>query len=86
MSKEKIWRDRLGNEYDVSKLGGAMAVDHEEKEQDLPTFKVTEKYVMEDTWIVKAKNSTDAYNIAMTQDPDNEERGMKLSDDVEELE
>jgi hypothetical protein len=65
---------------------GAWALDHQEKEQELPTFKVTEKYVMEDTWIVQAKNSTDAWNIAMTQDPDNEERGMKLSDDVEELE
>jgi hypothetical protein len=52
----------------------------------MKTFKVTEKYVMEDTWIIEAEDEITAYNIAMTQDPDNEERGMKLSDDVEELE
>ena len=78
---KREWKEKT-----IMSKTGAWALDHKEKEQELPTFKVTEKYVMEDTWIVQAKNSTDAWNIAMTQDPDNEERGMKLSDDVEELE
>jgi hypothetical protein len=52
----------------------------------MKTFKVTERYVMQDTWIIQAENETEAIDIAMTQDPDNEERGKTLSNDVEELE
>ena len=86
MSKEKIWRDRLGNEYDVSKLGGAMALDHEEKEQELPTFKVTQVEKVEHTWIVQAKNKEDAEDQAMTTDPDNSNELETLNIVVEELE
>ena len=56
------------------------------REKDMKTFKVTERYVMQDTWIIQAENETEAIDIAMTQDPDNEERGKTLSNDVEELE
>ena len=51
----------------------------------MKTYKITEKYVVQDTWIIEAEDETMAWNIAMTQDPDDVERGMKLSDDVEEL-
>ena len=56
-----------------------------EKGGSMKTYKITEKYVVQDTWIIEAEDETMAWNIAMTQDPDDVERGMKLSDDVEEL-
>ena len=40
------------------------------KKENLKTFKVTERYIKEDTWIVNAINKEEATDIAMSVDPD----------------
>ena len=59
-------------------------LDQQEKEQEqlaerlkekenLKTFKVTERYIKQDTWIVNAVNEQEAIDIAMSVDPDTSE-------------
>ena len=40
------------------------------KKENLKTFKVTERYIKQDTWIVNAINKEEATDIAMSVDPD----------------
>ena len=42
-------------------------------EEGLRSFKVTERYIKEDTWIVNAINKEEATDIAMSVDPDTSE-------------
>ena len=46
------------------------AADRLKEKENLKTFKVTERYIKEDTWIVNAKNKEEATDIAMSVDPD----------------
>ena len=46
------------------------AADRLKEEEGLKTFKVTERYIKEDTWIVNAINKEEATDIAMSVDPD----------------
>ena len=48
------------------------------------TFTVTERYIMEDTWIVEAKDDKIAIDIAMTSDPDKSELKKVIETNVEE--
>ena len=59
-------------------------LDQQEKEQEqlaerlkekenLKTFKITERYIKQDTWIVNAINKEEATDIAMSVDPDTSE-------------
>lgn len=85
MSKRKIWTDRLGNEYDVTNIDefqqeggtmsktGAWALDHEEKERELPTFTVVQASRVISTWIIQCQDEDTAIEIASTSEPDNEE-------------
>ena len=43
------------------------------EEEGLKTFKVTERYIKQDTWIVNAINKEEATDIAMSVDPDTSE-------------
>ena len=43
------------------------------KKENLRSFKVTERYIKEDTWIVNAKNKEEAFDIAISVDPDTSE-------------
>ena len=43
------------------------------KKENLKTFKVTERYIKQDTWIVNAINKEEATDIAMSVDPDTSE-------------
>ena len=63
---------------------GAWALEQQEKameeaaerlkeEEGLKTFKVTERYIKQDTWIVNAINKEEATDIAMSVDPDTSE-------------
>ena len=49
------------------------AADRLKEEEGLKTFKVTERYIKEDTWIVNAKNKEEAFDIAISVDPDTSE-------------
>ena len=49
------------------------AADRLKKEEGLKTFKVTERYIKQDTWIVNAINKEEATDIAMSVDPDTSE-------------
>ena len=49
------------------------AADRLKEEEGLKTFKVTERYIKEDTWIINAKNKEEATDIAMSVDPDTSE-------------
>jgi len=49
------------------------AADRLKEEEGLKTFKVTERYIKEDTWIVNAINKEEATDIAMSVDPDTSE-------------
>ena len=60
---------------------GAWALEQQEKameeaaerlkeEEGLKTFKITERYIKQDTWIVNAINKEEAIDIAMSVDPD----------------
>jgi len=49
------------------------AADRLKEEEGLKTFKVTERYIKEDTWIVNAINKEEATDIAMSVDPDSSE-------------
>ena len=85
MSKRKIWTDRLGNEFDVTNIdefqqeGGTMsktgswALDHEEKERELPTFTVVQARRVISTWVIQCQDEDTAIEIASTSEPDNEE-------------
>ena len=44
-----------------------------ERRRRIKTFKVTERYIKEDTWIVNAINKEEATDIAMSVDPDTSE-------------
>ena len=46
------------------------AADRLKEEEGLKTFKVTERYIKQDTWIVNAKNKEEAIDIAMSVDSD----------------
>ena len=51
------------------------AADRLKEEEGLKTFKVTERYIKQDTWIVNAVNEQEAIDIAMSvaSDPDTSE-------------
>jgi len=49
------------------------AADRLKEEEGLKTFKVTERYIKQDTWIVNAINKEEATDIAMSVDPDTSE-------------
>ena len=49
------------------------AADRLKEKENLKTFKVTERYIKEDTWIVNATNKEEATDIAMSVDPDTSE-------------
>tara|TARA_R100000988_G_scaffold70699_1_gene36466 strand:- start:356 stop:628 length:273 start_codon:yes stop_codon:yes gene_type:complete len=49
------------------------AADRLKEEEGLKTFKVTERYIKQDTWIVNAINKEEAIDIAMSVDPDGSE-------------
>ena len=46
------------------------AADRLKEEEGLKTFKVIERYIKQDTWIVNAINKEEATDIAMSVDPD----------------
>ena len=46
------------------------AADRLKEEEGLKTFKVTERYIKEDTWIVNAINEEEAKIIASAVEPD----------------
>ena len=46
------------------------AADRLKEEEGLKTFKVTERWIHEDTWIVNAVNEQEAIDIAMSVDSD----------------
>ena len=48
-------------------------IQESEKEEDLPTFEVTQLAKVKYTWIVQAKNKEEAEDRAMTSEADNEE-------------
>ena len=49
------------------------AADRLKEEEGLKTFKVTERYIKQDTWIVNAVNEQEAIDIDMSVDPDTSE-------------
>ena len=49
------------------------AADRLKEKEGLKTFKVTERYIKQDTWIVNAINKEEATDIAMSVDPDTSE-------------
>lgn len=49
------------------------AADRLKEEEGLKTFKVIERYIKQDTWIVNAINKEEATDIAMSVDPDTSE-------------
>jgi hypothetical protein len=49
------------------------AADRLKEEEGLKTFKVTERYIKEDTWIVNAINEEEAKIIASAVEPDTSE-------------
>ena len=49
------------------------AADRLKEEEGLKTFKVTERYIKQDTWIVNAINKEEAFDIAISVDPDTSE-------------
>ena len=55
------------------------------KKENLRSFKVTERYIKEDTWIVNAINKEEATDIAMSVDPDTSEVVEVTSTTVEPL-
>ena len=57
-----------------------------DEEEGLKTFKVTERYIKEDTWIVNAINKEEATDIAMSVDPDTSEVLEVTSTTTEPLE
>ena len=76
---------------------GAWALEQQEKameeaterlkeEEGLKTFKVTERYIKQDTWIVNAINKEEAIDIAMSVDPDGSEVVEVTSTTTEPLE
>ena len=89
MSKKVyIWKDRLGNEYDVSSNPDFIRTVQQlkkENKKELPTFQVTQLAKVKYTWIVQAKNKEDAEDQAMTTDPDNSNELETLNIVVEEL-
>ena len=46
------------------------AADRLKEKENLRSFKVTERWIHEDTWIVNAKNKEEAIDIAMSVDSD----------------
>jgi len=63
---------------------GAWALDHEEKERELPTFKVTQTVKVEHTWIVQAENIDVAKDQALITDPDDSNELDTLAYSVEQ--
>ena len=49
------------------------AADRLKEKENLRSFKVTERWIHEDTWIVNAKNKEEAFDIAISVDPDTSE-------------
>ena len=60
-------------------------IQESEKEEDLPTFEVTQLAKVKYTWIVQAKNKEEAEDRAMTSEADNEEFIETLDLVVEEV-
>ena len=60
-------------------------IQENEREEDLPTFEVTQVEKVEHTWIVQAKNKEEAEDQAMTTDPDNTNELETLDLVVEEV-
>lgn len=62
------------------------AADRLKEEEGLKTFKVIERYIKQDTWIVNAINKEEATDIAMSVDPDTSEVVEVTSTTTEPLE
>ena len=52
---------------------GAWALDHQEKERELPTFTVVQASRVISTWVIQCQDEDTAIEIASTSTPDNEE-------------
>ena len=44
--------------------------DRLKEEEGLKTFKVTQRYIKEDVWIVNAEDELEAHHLALSVDPD----------------
>jgi len=61
------------------------AADRLKEEKGLKTFKVTERWIHEDTWIVNAINEQEAIDIAMSVDSDSSRMVEVISTTAEPL-
>ena len=61
------------------------AADRLKEKENLKSFKVTERWIHEDTWIVNAKNKEEAIDIAMSVDADTSEVVEVISTTAEPL-
>ena len=86
----------LYTDYDEGKINKVEALEvalksckefiqENEREEDLPTFEVTQVEKVKHTWIVQAKNKEEAEDRAMTSEADNEEFIETLDLVVEEV-
>ena len=46
------------------------AADRLKEEEGLKTFKVSQRYIKEDVWIVNAEDELEAHHLALSVDPD----------------
>ena len=46
------------------------AAERLKEEEGLKTFKVTQRYIKEDVWIVNAEDELEAHHLALSVDPD----------------
>ena len=64
---------RKWKEKTIMSKTGAWALDHQEKEQELPVFTVVQASRVISTWIIKCQDEDTAIEIASTSEPDYEE-------------
>ena len=55
------------------------------EEGGLKTFKVTERHIQKDIWIINAKNKEEAFDIAMSMTPDKSETVEVVETTVDSL-
>ena len=65
---KREWKEKT-----IMSKTGAWALDHEEKERELPTFTVVQARRVISTWIIQCQDEDTAIEIASTSEPDNEE-------------
>ena len=65
---KREWKEKT-----IMSKTGAWALDHQEKEQELPTFTVVQASRVISTWIIQCQDEDTAIEIASTSEPDNEE-------------